>query len=134
MAIKGSCLCGGVKFEIDGKMDAASNCHCSMCRKQSGAAFLTGAGVQTKNLRWTKGEDLITRYESSPGGVRMFCKKCGSTLGGGPADPSQGMIWIMLGTLDDDPGIRPESNIFVKSKAPWFEINDKLPKFDEYPK
>jgi len=133
MAIKGSCLCKGIQYEITAPLAEVGNCHCSMCRKSSGAAFLTGAGVKTKDLRWTKGEDLIARYESSPGGVRMFCKKCGSTLGGGPADPKAGVFWIMLGTLDDDPGVKPSSNIYVGSKAPWYEITDNLPQHKEFP-
>ena len=133
MALKGGCLCGDVRYEIDGKLGDAANCHCSMCRKQSGAAFLPGAGVQTKNFRWTKGQNLISRYESSPGGVRMFCQKCGSTLAGGPADPKAEMIWIMLGTLDDDPGVKPSSHVFVGSKAPWFDITDKLPQHKDEP-
>ena len=133
MALKGGCLCGSVGYEIQGKLGEAANCHCSMCRKQSGAAFLTASGVPTKSFRWTKGEDLLTRYESSPGAVRIFCKRCGSTLAGGPADPKGDMIWIMMGTLDDDPGIRASSHVFVGSKAPWFDITDALPKHQGFP-
>jgi hypothetical protein len=133
MALKGSCLCKGVQYEITAPLDAAANCHCSMCRKQSGAAFLSAAGVATKNFRWTKGEELLTRYASSPGGERIFCRRCGSTLAGGPSDPKGEMIWIMLGTLDDDPKIKPSSHIFVGSKASWFDIADALPQHKEFP-
>jgi hypothetical protein len=133
MALKGGCLCGGVRYEINDKITGAANCHCSMCRKQSGAAFATAAGVPTKNFKWTAGENLIQRYESSPGAVRMFCKKCGSSLAGGSSDPKADTLWLMLGTLDDDPGVKPSAHIFVGSKAPWYEISDKLPQHKEFP-
>ena len=133
MTLTGGCLCGGVRYEIRGKFDQAVNCHCSMCRKHSGAGFVTAAGVETKEFSWTKGEDLLVRYQSSPGGLRIFCKTCGSTIASSPADPELGVIWVRFGTLDDDPGVRPSSHIFVGSKAPWLEITDKLPQHKEFP-
>ena len=134
MAIKGGCLCGGVRYEISGKPEQAANCHCSMCRKQTGSAFFSALPVMAKNLRWTQGEDLVARYESSPGGARLFCKKCGSTLGGGPMNPKpDDLYYLAMGTLDDDPGIKPSAHIYVGSKAPWHEITDKLPQFKEFP-
>ena len=81
MALKGGCLCGGVRYEIQGQLRVAANCHCSICRKQSGAAFLTGAGLAARRFTWVQGEDLLTRYESSPGVVRIFCKRCGFDTG-----------------------------------------------------
>ena len=133
MSIKGSCLCKGIQYEITAPIGPVANCHCSMCRKSTGTAFLTGSMVKAGDLRWTKGEDLIARYESSPGGMRWFCKKCGSTLGGGPADPKAQEFWISFGTLDDDPGVKAQSHIYVGSKAPWHKITDKLPQFKEFP-
>jgi hypothetical protein len=133
MALEGGCLCGGVRYEIGGKVESAANCHCSMCRKQTGSAFFSAVPVATKNLRWSKGQDLITRYDSSPGGVRLFCKKCGSTLGGGSSDPKADTFYLAMGTLDGDPGIKPSVHVYVGSKAPWYDITDKLPQFEEFP-
>lgn len=133
MRLNGGCLCGAIRYQITGTPSEASNCHCSMCRKHSGAAFLSAIGVPANELHWLKGEDQLARYQSSPGGIRFFCRVCGSTMAGGPADPNSDTIWIMMGTLDDDPGIRPSYHIFVGSKAPWFEITDELPSFHEYP-
>ena len=59
-AIRGSCLCGGIKFEFTGPMSTSSNCHCSMCRKQHGAAFRSRARVEQKDFKWLQGEDLVT--------------------------------------------------------------------------
>ncbi len=131
MTLNGGCLCGGVKYEITGPVGGVMNCHCSMCRKSSGAAFLSGGPVAAKDFRWVKGEEMLARYESSPGGYRVFCRKCGSSLAGmGTGD---GPVWIALGSLDDDPGVRPWSHIYVGSKAQWYEISDDLPRFDEFP-
>jgi hypothetical protein len=134
MAIEGGCLCGGVRYAIEGQIGEAANCHCSMCRRWSGAAFITAAGVPTKNFRWTKGENLLGRYESSPGGLRVFCSRCGSTLVGMPKDPNAPELWVMFGSLDGDPGVRASSNIYVGSKAPWYTITDSLPQYAELPK
>lgn len=130
MAINGSCLCGAISYEISGKLLEASNCHCSMCRKAHGAVFGTYAGFQPKGFRWTRGEELVTHYDSSSAMGRVFCSVCGSTLGstvGGRVDA------ITLGTVEGDPEIRPRSHIFVGSQAIWYEISDTLPRFEEYP-
>jgi hypothetical protein len=129
--VKGSCLCGGVRYEIDGEVGPMAHCYCSMCRKQHGAPFVTWVGVNASDFRWVKGEELIARYRSSPGLQRGFCRTCGSNL---PLpDPAEQTFFLPAGTLDDDPRARPAAHIFVASKAPWVEINDDLPQFDEYP-
>jgi hypothetical protein len=130
MAIHGSCLCGAVKYEIDGPLGDASSCHCSMCRKAHGAAFGTYAGLNPDEFRWVSGEDMVSVYNSSPDGGRCFCQKCGSTLG---AMQNGKVGWITLGPVDGDPGVRPQLHIFVGSKAPWHDITDQLPQFDEWP-
>jgi len=130
--LTGSCLCGGIRYEIEGAIGPALNCHCSMCRKVTGAAFRSRVAVPAKNFRWTSGENLLTRYESSPGNIRTFCRICGSTLVSlFPDNPDS--IGLPMGTLDDDPGIRPAFHVFVGSKAPWFDITDDLPRFDALP-
>jgi hypothetical protein len=129
--VKGSCLCGGTQYEIAGDIKLMANCHCSMCRKHHGAAFVTFVGVNTADFRWVKGEDLLEHYQSSPGHTRAFCRVCGSSLP--DPDPGATDFYLPAGTLDDDPGARPAGHIFVGSKAPWVEISDELPQFDEYP-
>ncbi len=130
MKIQGRCLCGGVRYEIDGPLTEVDNCHCSMCRRFHGAAFATYAKVSADNFRWLTGQDLVTIYENSPGIGWAFCRVCGSSLG----VPSHGKLGdIALGALDSDPGVRPTEHIFVGSKAKWFEITDALPQHDERP-
>src|SRR5262245_144288 len=72
--IRGSCLCGGVKYRITGPLTQALNCHCTMCRKLQGAAFRSRATVKAADFAWVQGESLVTFYESSPGNHRGFCR------------------------------------------------------------
>jgi hypothetical protein len=128
MSMKGSCLCGGIQYEVTGEFGKVVNCHCSMCRKATGAAFRTRAAISTDTFHWLRGEDLVSKYQSSPGEVRTFCRVCGATL---PTflTGDHAEIGLPLGTLDGDPGVRPSAHIFVGSKAAWFEITDALPQF-----
>jgi hypothetical protein len=140
--VRGSCLCGGVKFEIDGPLLRPLNCHCTFCRKQQGAAFRSRARVRRGDFKWLQGEELLTYYEATPGYRRGFCRVCGSPIvnRAEPHSPlarhnpqSLDEFGIALAVLDDDPGVRPESHCFVASKAPWFEITDDLPQYPDYP-
>ena len=130
--LKGSCLCKAVSYEIQGPLSTARNCHCSMCRKAHGAAFRSRASVKSKDFRWVSGESLITWYESSPGTHRGFCSRCGSPLLS-RFDFHPAGYGLPLGCLDSDPGVRPTMHIFTAFKAPWFEITDSLPRYEEGP-
>lgn len=130
--IRGSCLCGRVRYEVSGPLKGALNCHCAMCRKAHGAAFRSRAAVAAADFRWAAGEDAITWYESSPGTQRGFCRHCGSPLLSRFADHPR-YFGLPLGALDDDPGVKPARHVFVASKAPWHEITDDLPRFDALP-
>ena len=124
--LKGSCLCGGVKYEIDGELGAVTNCHCSLCRKMSGSAFSSGATIPASSFRFIAGENLLKQWESSPGNQRVFCGRCGSPLiKKKDKDPEH--LRFRPGTLDSDPGVTISKHMHVKSKAPWVEINDGLP-------
>ena len=130
MGIKGGCLCGKVRYEVSGALHNADHCHCSMCRRQHGAAFATYADCDAGDFQWTSGADLIKIYEVPAGGGWCFCSECGSTLAG----THKGKITsITLGTVEGDPGIRPGSHIFTGSKAEWHDIHDDLPQHEERP-
>jgi hypothetical protein len=130
--VRGSCLCGAVRYEASAPLEEIHHCHCSRCRKAHGAAFATYARAASDTFRFTSGEDRVQRYRSSPPVERVFCGACGSSLlflfEGFPE-----AVWIAAGTFDDDPGLRPHAHIFVGSKAPWSEISDGLPRHDGYP-
>jgi len=124
--LTGSCLCGGVKYEIDGELGAVTNCHCSLCRKMSGSAFASGATIPTASFRFVAGNELLKEWQSSPGYHRVFCGRCGSPIVKRKVkDP--GNLRLRVGTLDSDPGVKMSKHHHVASKAPWVEINDGLP-------
>lgn len=129
VSVKGSCLCGGIRYEVS-EFGLVVNCHCSMCRKSTGAAFRTRASIPVNGFRWLAGEELLSRYASSPGEERTFCKICGSTLATFFSHRKE--VGLLLGTLDDDPGVRPAAHVWVDSKAPWHSISDDgLPRYSE---
>ena len=129
MTVRGTCLCGDVAFEADAPFQFMGHCHCSMCRKAHGAAFSTTLGANPGSFRWLRGSERVRRYESSPGGARPFCARCGSSLPGATGQ----VAFVPSGLLDDDPEMRPQAHIFVASKAPWHAITDSLPRFDDFP-
>ena len=102
-----------------------------MCRKAHGAAFGSFLHAEGSGFRWLQGESHVANYLSSPGNSRAFCAVCGSRL---PVLEDEGShVIVPAGALDDDPGVRPVVHIHTGSKAPWFEITDKLPQFAEFP-
>ena len=130
MTTRGGCLCGEIKYEVTGSLGLTGHCHCSMCRRAHGAAFATYSQINPAEFRWLSGEELVSVFNSSPQGGRSFCSRCGSTLG---VVESGRVTWITLGTVEGDAGVRPQAHIYAKSKAPWHEITDDLPQFDEMP-
>ena len=131
-ALRGSCLCGAVSYEVSGPFDEMHHCHCSRCRKAHGAAFSTFARTPASRLHVRQGDAAIQRYRSSPQVERSFCGTCGSNLFF-RLDPLPEAIWVAVGTIDGDPGMRPQAHIFADFQAPWHAILDELPQFPEYP-
>jgi len=126
--IQGSCLCGGVRFQVTLPFRIAVHCHCSRCRKHSGTFGLTQGRVPREQFELLRGEELIRVYRPDRGKVKAFCSTCGSSLFGGDW-PDGDEISIRLGSLDSDPKIRPQAHVFVDSHAPWFEVpEDGLPR------
>ena len=132
MAHLGSCLCGRVRFRIEGALPAFGNCHCSICRKSTGSAFWTAGPVQASTFTWLSGDGSVRWYESSLGCLRGFCACCGSTLAM-QERRSPEIISISVAALDTQPTQGLVANQFVGSKAPWYEITDSLPAYDEGP-
>lgn len=127
--VHGSCLCGGIRFEAS-EVPMIALCHCTMCRKSGGAAFEAGAPIPAEKFRITEGTELIQTYESSPGNHRAFCRVCGSRA---PSRSRDGKLYYAhAGSFDEDPGVRPALHMYTGSKAPWWEIDDELPKFEEW--
>lgn len=132
--VAGSCLCGGVRFEVELPFRRANHCHCSRCRKHSGTFGLTQGRVATEHFRLLAGEELLRVHEPAPDAARkVFCTNCGSSLFGA-FWPDGDEVSIRLGALDGDPEIRPQYHSFVASRAPWDELpDDGLPRYDAAP-
>ena len=128
--LTGSCLCGAVKYEVGGEINGFVHCHCHTCRKAHGTVFGSSALVSSETFKLVSGEDMLTRYASSPGKERCFCRRCGSHVFAHITSRPDTII-LRIGTLDTDPGIRPEGHIWVSHKASWYEICDQLPQYDE---
>lgn len=129
--VPGSCFCGVVTYEIDLPTLFCGHCHCSMCRRPHGAAFVTWTAVPPDQLRITAGGERLTTYKSSALGRRQFCDRCGSQLfcwheseDGSP--PS--MIDVTVASLQGDIDRQPEVHVFYDSRASWTVVNDELPK------
>jgi hypothetical protein len=130
--LTGRCLCEAIVYEINGKLGPIVNCHCSKCRRWHGAAFRTRAAVPVKNFKWVKGEEYLSYYPSSEHVTKTFCSICGSNLVSYRRDHPD-FLGLPLGGLEQDPGNRPIANLYVGSKAPWYEITDDLPHYEELP-
>jgi len=131
--INGSCLCGGVRFEIDKAVGPFEICHCNRCRKASGSTGMPAVGVRTADYRMTAGHELVTTFAAPvlyepPAYHTTFCSRCGSPV---PAPEPEGEWFeIAAGLLDDDPGIRPDKHIFVEFVPAWDRITDDLPQYE----
>ena len=129
---KGRCQCALIQFEFLGEPSDVSFCHCSICRKLSGSAFAAYIEVATPNLRVSQGADRISSFAITDRLTKKFCAQCGTPLFTEHSAFPQ-FTYIGLGVLDDDRDIVPEYHQFVESKAKWYEINDDLPQFKEWP-
>ena len=127
--LQGRCECGAVRYRVADAFRYAANCHCSQCRAATGSAFKPFAGIERDKLELVDGLDsLLIVGEEDANNTR--CAACGSLLFSVVRDGAY--VHVALGSLVDAPSIRPAHHIFVGSKAPWFEITDDLPQYEEY--
>jgi hypothetical protein len=128
----GQCLCGGVRYEIDAPFVSASYCHCTRCQRRTGTAASAQARLAPGSLRVVAGEKLVREYAPDDGFLKCFCSACGSALWS--RHPFEDTMSIRLGTLDGDPGIRPQWRQFTAYAADWEPIpDDGLPHYPERP-
>ena len=127
--LSGTCRCGTVTYAVADEFDFAVYCHCSICRRATGAAFKPIAGIKRTKLRVTGGQDSILFVDARTWHDAR-CKHCGSLLFAIVNDGA--FAHVAMGTLLDDPTIRPSAHIFVGSKAPWFTITDDLPQYEKH--
>lgn len=126
---RGSCLCGAVTYVVRGPIVRCRTCHCSRCRKAGGAAHVSYLATPFDGVRFTRGEDLVTVYKVPEARYfrHAFCSVCGSSMP--RRDAERAIAIVPMGSLDDDPGVRPSCHIHVASAAPWDVIRDDLPRW-----
>lgn len=130
--LRGSCLCGKVRYEVHAAPKAMYTCHCGMCRKASGSAFATNLFVARTSFVVVSGRSLLKGFPSSPGEKRHFCMECGSPIYS-QSDLRPDLVSVRCGSLDDDPGMVSSEHLHVGSKAPWFTILDDVRQFEGEP-
>jgi hypothetical protein len=125
--LAGKCFCGAVHYAVADAFLYALNCHCSNCRRTTGSAFKPFAGIEREKFALTYGQDGLLIFGDDRA-HDAHCKICGSLLYSLVRDGRY--VHVPMGTLVDDPAIRPTAHIFVGSKAPWYEITDDLPQHE----
>lgn len=117
--LKGSCLCGSVSYEITGDAGQFWHCHCERCRKATGTGHASNILMTPDSVKWTSGNDLLNYYKvpEAKRFATVFCSVCGSLMP--RVAPDESFAMVPAGTLDNDPGVRPQGRIFQDSRAPW---------------
>lgn len=120
-----------MQYAVQNGFEYALNCHCSKCRRATGSAFKPLAGTRRANLTFERGGDLLLIFGDETGAHDVHCRMCGSLLFSVVREGAY--VHVAMGTLVEDPGIKPSMHIFVNSKACWFEISDDLPQHTGLP-
>jgi hypothetical protein len=131
--LRGSCLCGSVTYAIRGPFSKFAHCHCTRCRKATGAAHASNIYLNPEQLTWISGEDVVARFDlpSAASFARWFCRNCGGPV---PRVSRSGRtVVVPAGTLDDHPNKKPKARIFCGSEAAWACGADDTPRYAEYP-
>lgn len=121
LPLKGGCMCGALRYEVNAPPLMIYNCHCTNCQKISGSAFNVSATVLEQAFRFTAGEPKRVAWTSDVGSTRLgaFCGSCGSRICNGMKDPPSPVLSLRAGTLDDTSWVRPVGDIWTRSAQPW---------------
>jgi hypothetical protein len=132
-SVTGSCLCGGIRFEVRAPFDSVSQCHCATCKKLSGGPGTVNGHVPSAAIRILAGGELVRTYQPAEGSAKTFCVNCGSNLFGGGWPESQ-TASVRLSALDSPLQGKPQRHIFMRSVAPWESVpEDGVPRFETRP-
>ena len=131
--LKGSCLCGGMQYEIHGNVKLMANCHCSDCRAATGAAYATLLFVDEDAIAIT-GEPKVFTHKADSGAEmeKLFCPDCGSQMFGRNSNRSK-MLSIRAGVLDQTELVKPAVNVFLDSKIASTPVDPELKGFAKMP-
>jgi GNAT superfamily N-acetyltransferase len=121
----GGCLCGAVRYTVEGAPRIVSHCHCSMCRRATGAPVVTWATFSRTSLRFVRGTPA--EFHSTPPVTRTFCAACGTALTFATTT-EPGWIDVTVGSMDDPAAMVPDDHIWTESRLPWLVLDDDLPR------
>jgi hypothetical protein len=124
--LNGGCFCGFVRYRVDANPFDEANCHCTMCRRTNGAAFVTWFTVPREAFVTISGEP--SSFSSSDHGTRTFCPRCGTPLTFS-SSRSPGEIDLTSGSLDDPSQVPPKADIYVGTKVRWVVLDQSLPSY-----
>jgi hypothetical protein len=125
--IRGSCLCGAVEFSVSPPTLFCGHCHCTMCQRNHGAAYVTWFGVPWEQFSLDKGQDELVRHASSNHGTRSFCGRCGSSLFCESTKRSD-HVDIVLASMQAPIDRPPQAHVHWDDRAEWTRIGDELPR------
>jgi hypothetical protein len=129
-AMRGSCFCGTVRFEVAGPFISLGFCHCATCKKISGGVGTANGRAPTENISVLEGRNSISTFQPGEGTAKSFCGVCGSNLFGG-GWPASEQTSVRLSAIDTGLEQRPEAHTFVRSVAPWETLpDDGLPRYE----
>ncbi len=127
----GTCLCGGVRFELTEPFDRVGQCHCEFCKRISGGYGTVSGRARTDAIHILQGQELLRSYTPEGGSAKTFCSVCGSNLFGG-GWPEREIASVRLSAFGLDYDRTPEAHSFVRSVARWEILpEDGLPRYDE---
>ena len=128
MGHSGGCLCGAVRYEVEGELAPIQLCRCGQCRKAQGGAFGANIPVRATDFQLIRGEDALRDYRASPDKRRVFCGVCGGPVYS-QRDDAPHTLRLRVGGLDDTEGLRVGLHIQTSSRAAWWLIDDDLPNY-----
>ena len=128
----GSCLCGSVRYAVNGSIQGVTACHCSQCAKTTGHYFAAvTCAMEDFSL---EAQEPLRWYRSSPQAERGFCSRCGGNLFWRHTAPGTDHTVLAAGSVDPPTHIRLTRHIFAAGKSDYYDITDGLPQFAEWPK
>lgn len=124
--LKGGCYCGAVRYETDGNPYDETICHCSICRRTTGAPFVAWFSVDRSRFRFVQGTPA--RFRSSDKAVRAFCPSCGTQLTF-EHDDRKDQVDLTVCSLDEPDRVTPKDHTYIRSRLRWIKPADGLPEY-----
>jgi hypothetical protein len=128
MSHDGGCFCGEIRYRAEGAPLRVMHCHCTICRRVSGAPVVTWITFAVDRFRWTKGSPA--RLKSTPPASRWFCPACGTHMAFEIDGAKE--LDITVGSLDRPAEVEPGYHIFADTRLPWLRLEDRLPAYDDW--